>query len=302
MKKLSITLFLILAFCAFCFAQSKLPEFDKAKEIKLLKSTREDVKKIFADFEHDEDENEDYEQYFSTKNAEIEVIFSVGNCADENSDEIWNVAEWKVTKIKITPEETLKLEDFKFDFSSFTKEIENEETPEYFKYHNENAGIVFEIYDGEISKIIIYPPKSNIAFLCANEKTSEIISGEKRLVDSILEYGTGCINKPPNVDDIISSAKEIIISCENNAKNRTCKISDPQVSIFVMAVDPENDVLTYNYETSAGKIIGQGAKVIWDLTGVKPGSYTITAWADDGCGKCGSTITKTVVVKEQNVR
>jgi hypothetical protein len=48
----------------------------------------------------------------------------------------------------------------------------------------------------------------------------------------------------------------------------------------------------------AGKIVGYGAKVVWDLTGVKAGTYTITAAANDGCGLCGKFVTKTVVVKD----
>ncbi len=63
------------------------------------------------------------------------------------------------------------------------------------------------------------------------------------------------------------------------------------------AGDPENDVLTYNYTVSGGTIIGQGAKVVWDLTGVEAGTYTITAGVDDGCGVCGTTKTETVVIK-----
>jgi hypothetical protein len=36
--------------------------------------------------------------------------------------------------------------------------------------------------------------------------------------------------------------------------------------------------------------------VKWDLSGVYPGSYTIAAGVDDGCGICGKTQTKTVTV------
>lgn len=56
--------------------------------------------------------------------------------------------------------------------------------------------------------------------------------------------------------------------------------------------------MIYDYKVSGGKIIGQGANVVWDLSGVKPGTYTITAAVDDGCGLCGKSIIRTVVVKE----
>jgi hypothetical protein len=67
--------------------------------------------------------------------------------------------------------------------------------------------------------------------------------------------------------------------------------------VTTTAVDPEKDVVTYNYTVSGGRIVGQGANITWDLTGIAPGSYTITAGADDGCGICGQTQTKTITVK-----
>jgi hypothetical protein len=68
------------------------------------------------------------------------------------------------------------------------------------------------------------------------------------------------------------------------------------VNVTTTAVDVENDVLTYNYTVSQGRIVGTGANVSWDLTGVAPGTYTITAGVDDGCGVCGQTKTQTVTV------
>ena len=47
---------------------------------------------------------------------------------------------------------------------------------------------------------------------------------------------------------------------------------------------------------SAGRIVGSGASVSWDLGGVAPGSYTVTVGVDDGCGVCGKTMTQTVNV------
>jgi hypothetical protein len=67
--------------------------------------------------------------------------------------------------------------------------------------------------------------------------------------------------------------------------------------VATTAVDPENDVVTYNYTVSGGRIVGQGKKVHWDLTGIAPGTYTIIAGVDDGCGICGQTQTQTITVK-----
>ncbi len=122
MKKLSITLFLILAFCAFCFAQSDFPEFNKASEIKLLISTREEVKVIFTSLKLDYSKEEEFVQYYSTENASIEVTFSEWNCTNVDSD--WDVSEWLVTKIRITPRKELLLTDLDFDRSNFKKEVQ----------------------------------------------------------------------------------------------------------------------------------------------------------------------------------
>ncbi len=75
--------------------------------------------------------------------------------------------------------------------------------------------------------------------------------------------------------------------------------SDSQsVNVATTAVDPENDVLTYSYTVSGGRVVGSGANVSWDLSNVSPGTYTITAGVDDGCGVCGKTQTKTITVEK----
>ena len=73
--------------------------------------------------------------------------------------------------------------------------------------------------------------------------------------------------------------------------------SNKAIPVTTTAVDPENDVLTYNYKVTGGQIRGTGAKVIWDLNGVAAGIYTITVGVDDGAGVIGKTMTQTVVVK-----
>jgi hypothetical protein len=72
---------------------------------------------------------------------------------------------------------------------------------------------------------------------------------------------------------------------------------DKEVKVETIANDPDNDALTYNYTVTGGKIIGEGSKVIWSLKAVLPGTYSITAGVDDGCGNCGKTITQSVTIK-----
>jgi hypothetical protein len=49
------------------------------------------------------------------------------------------------------------------------------------------------------------------------------------------------------------------------------------IEVVTEKTDFEGDVVTYEYSISAGKIIGSGANVVWDLSGVKPGIYTMRA-------------------------
>jgi hypothetical protein len=104
-------------------------------------------------------------------------------------------------------------------------------------------------------------------------------------------------NKWPNVDRL-TVEKTVTIPCPDGYRPKSgsnCS-DDMSVNVSTSASDPENDVLTYNYTVSGGRIVGTGANVSWDLSGVQPGTYTITAGVDDGCGVCGKTVTETVTV------
>lgn len=108
------------------------------------------------------------------------------------------------------------------------------------------------------------------------------------------------INKVANVTALTVSNKVINLPCPPGtrpAEGQTCADSQ-SLSVTTTAVDPENDTLVYNYTVSGGKITGSGANVTWDMTGVRPGTYTITAGVDDGCGVCGQTKTETITVQE----
>ena len=108
------------------------------------------------------------------------------------------------------------------------------------------------------------------------------------------------VNQFANVTNLSVSETRVTIPCEAGYVPRegtTCS-SDMSTNVTTTAVDPENDVLTYNYTVSGGRVVGSGANVSWDLTGVNPGTYTITAGVDDGCGVCGETKTQTITVEK----
>lgn len=129
-------------------------------------------------------------------------------------------------------------------------------------------------------------------FRVSNEPMSWIISGS---VPRKKKNQAEAINVPANVTKLVLDRIEVTANCPANSnvcnENKTIEISTE-------AFDKENDTLVYNYTVSGGKIVGQGQKVIWDLSGVAPGNYTITVGVDDGCGICGETKTQTVVIKD----
>ncbi len=106
------------------------------------------------------------------------------------------------------------------------------------------------------------------------------------------------LNKFADVTNLELGETRITGRCAPGFRARegtTCS-DDMAANVTTTAVDPEGDVLTYNYTVSGGRIVGQGANVSWDLTGAQPGTYTITAGVDDSCGVCGKTQTRTIVV------
>jgi hypothetical protein len=101
----------------------------------------------------------------------------------------------------------------------------------------------------------------------------------------------------PSIRTLIISTDQIISEC--SSQKNTCTDNLKTIAVFAYAVNPANDVITYGYTVTGGKIIGNGEKVLWDLSNVKPGNYSITAAVDNGCGFfCGDTRTKTITVKE----
>lgn len=292
MLKSVFLLFLFFLMSNFIFAQSSFAEFDKVRQIRLLHDNRENVRRILAGYETDfsEDDDESDSDDFSTKNAEIEVFYSDGGCSE---DELWNVSKLIVTKIEISLENQIKIKDFKFDFSGYTRKTEDS-TNSYLLY-DEYDGIAFEIEKNKVRGIVFFPSKGDFSLLCKNEETQEFSSNEKQFIDLFLRGNeTSC--PVANVNDLLLETSEIIADCGDIEKRETCKVWNKEISVETTVNDPGSP-LTYQYTISGGKIVGQGAKVVWDLSGLAVGTYTITAAVDDGCGFCGMTKTKTIIVK-----
>jgi hypothetical protein len=288
MKNLSTALLLVLAFAGSTLGQSLNDTVIKVRQIKLLQSTRSDVKRILRGY--DATDNSEHSQTFSNEDLSIEVTYSGGDCSDdpdeEDASDIWNVREWTVTRIEIEPSEPVTLRDSGLNLSTFKKNPRYPDDSSSLVLHDKSVGIAVKTSEDGIETIIFFPQRANSYRLCRISSAARGFYKRKGWFTQAHPYDyISDESGPANVTELNLSAVEIDVS------------STTRVSVNTIAIDPENDVLTYNYTVSAGKIEGTGARVIWDLTGVSPGSYTITAGVDDGCGVCGKTVTKTVVVK-----
>jgi len=106
------------------------------------------------------------------------------------------------------------------------------------------------------------------------------------------------VNSVADVTGLTLSSENLTLPCRAGLVPRAGVTPSESmiVDVATTSVDAEDDVLTYDYTVSGGRIVGTGKDVRWDLTGVNPGSYTITAGVDDGCGLCGKTKTAEVTV------
>ena len=100
-----------------------------------------------------------------------------------------------------------------------------------------------------------------------------------------------------NVTAITLSRRLISSNCGQPEKE--C-LSDRKVEVRTTAIELDMPH-EYVYRVTAGKIVGDGPTVIWDLTDAKPGKYTITAGLNipylSSWGVFGQTRTESVVVR-----
>lgn len=104
-------------------------------------------------------------------------------------------------------------------------------------------------------------------------------------------------NQPPTVSLSASSSRVVLpADCPDGQQPRaTCTPTSTSVQLSASATDPDGDTLLYTYSTTGGRITGDGPNATLDLTGVAPGTYTVTVEVDDGCG-CIAFDTTTIEV------
>lgn len=100
-------------------------------------------------------------------------------------------------------------------------------------------------------------------------------------------------NQPPTVTLSASSSRVVLpATCgADQQANPNCTPTATTVQLSSTATDPDGDTLLYTYSTTGGRVTGDGPNATLDLTGVAPGTYTVTVEVDDGCGCIAFTST-----------
>jgi len=162
MKSLSITIFLILAFAGLTFGQAVSDAVAKVRQIKLLESTRDDVKRILSGYETND--NSHHYRAFWNDDLMITVKYSRGTCTDDSDEddptEIWNVKEWIATGIEIEPSIPITLATAGLDLATFKKEPRYADSENFLVFHNKAAGMAVKTSDAEIDTIIFFPSRA----------------------------------------------------------------------------------------------------------------------------------------------
>lgn len=272
-----------------------LSDLEKIKQIKLLESNREDVHKIFAGYKFEKYSDSNHKERIEADSESIIITYSEGICEYDESDG-YGVPEWKVESITVSPINDIIPKDFGFELSRYKREQVYKDNFNFYLYHDKISGISFNVFDNKISSINFFPAQKYYPLMCNQTKAKTLSSTDSLFVDKLEERIYQPYGGPASVEKVKLIQDDIILNC--NTEDKACVANNSIIKVFVSTRNPMNDNLTYNYTVSGGNIIGKDAKVHWDLSGVKAGTYTITAAVDDGCGFCGKTVTKKVVVKE----
>jgi hypothetical protein len=96
-------------------------------------------------------------------------------------------------------------------------------------------------------------------------------------------------NVPPRLT--LNADAQVVTVCPD-AKSK----ANPSVHLKAKAFSPEGHALRYSWRTNGGRIEGDGANVLWDLSGVQPGSYQATVTVESGF--CISFTSMVVVVRQ----
>ena len=262
---------------------------DLVRSLVLLESTPEDASRLLSANTFDVWQSSG-KQVFFRYSENIEAYYASGDCLDAKphveSDfilpDIWKVEKARLVLVSFEPKQTFHLQDLGFDISKFKKERPYRSHKDYFVYFDKSAGIAIRSWGDAVKSVDFFPGKNNLESLCENARISKFYSNGSWRLNKEHKNNIVDFNFPANVEEL---NVEFMAS------------GSRMVAIEVKAKDSENDVLSYLYRISAGRINSKGNIATWDLTHVSPGKYEIKTAVDDGIGPRGVWLSKWIEVK-----
>jgi hypothetical protein len=274
---------ILLASAVSTCSQTFLEDYELVKQIKLLQS---DASQILALLAHDSLDLGANSSRFYRNDSVIEIDYTIGDCSAETTSAFisgtdWNVAKGKVAEVRLRPKDPLGLERVGTDLKTFRKEKLYRHHKSYIIFHDKRNGLAIAAHGEVVDEIILFPRESQHHLLCNIPEVRKFYAGSKwrrypEHKKNIVDFNFPAHVRGLEVNGVVGQRGVF--------------------SLVTTATDPENDVLTYKYFVSGGKIIGSGSKVVWDLSGAENGSYTVTTAVDDGCGFCGKYLKKSVTI------
>jgi hypothetical protein len=82
-------------------------------------------------------------------------------------------------------------------------------------------------------------------------------------------------NQPPTIT--LDADTQVVTLCPDAES-----MSNPRVRLRAAGFSPDGNPLRYRWQTSGGRIEGEGTDVVWDLTGVQPGVYNAAVTLESG--------------------
>lgn len=144
-----------------------------------------------------------------------------------------------------------------------------------------------------MSKILALFIFSSICFFgfYSNDSISKNISAA-----AAAPTATPTLNAPNDSFSIELDRATFINPCPPGYRCLQSDADSAPIIVTVFNAKREDSSLRYKYTASGGRVIGDGAKISWDLTGGQPGTYQITVVIADESGNELQTITKTITV------
>ncbi len=101
-------------------------------------------------------------------------------------------------------------------------------------------------------------------------------------------------------DEIVLDKDEVCIPCPPGQLSNEDSDCDIDMFVLVSAEHSDDRNFQYKYTVSGGRIIGEGGKVNWDLTGAPPGTYRISIDIENKSAEFQKNEIKVVTVTAQD--